>query len=244
MRLPTMARRVDRYRIGEDTMKLASFALLALAVWALPAAVQAQQLRAEFPLKGGDGTPISNHRLTPDLAAQAARLPSIVVAGNPDGDVTLMQFYDLNCPFCRKAAQDLDELMRLDRALKMVFVPYPILSAQSVEAGRVELALREMGAKPFLEFRRRIYATRGTIDGARSLAVVKDMGIDPAKVIELANAPRLTETLKAHAQLASAAKLFATPSYIVAGVAIVGHPGLASLRGVLGSVRKCKAVVC
>ena len=134
--------------------------------------------------------------------------------------------------------------MRSDKSLKMVFVPYPILSAQSVEGGRVELALREMGAKQFLEFRQRIYKTRGTIDGARSLAVVKEMGIDPAKVIELANAPRLTETLKAHAQLASAAKLFATPSYIVAGVAIVGHPGLKTLQSVVRSARKCKAVVC
>ena len=79
--------------------------------------------------------------------------------------------------------------------------------------------------KQFLEFRQRIYKTRGTIDGARSLAVVKEMGIDPVKVIELANLPRLTDILKAHAQLASAAKLFATPSYIVADVAIVGHPG-------------------
>ena len=218
--------------------------LLLAAIFALPVAARAQQLAAEFPLKGMDGTPIANHRLAPELAAQAALLPGTVAAGNPAGDVTLMQFYDLNCPFCRRAAQDIDELLRADRALKIVFVPYPILSVQSVEGGRVELALREIDAKSFLEFRRRIYATRGTIDGARSLAVVKEMGIDPARVIELANAPRLTHILKAHAQLASAARLFATPSYIVQDVAIVGHPGLKSLRGVVGSVRKCKAVVC
>ena len=70
------------------------------------------------------------------------------------------------------------------------------------------------------------------------------MGIDPVKVIELANLPRLTGILKAHAQLASAAKLFATPSYIVADVAIVGHPGPKTLREVVSSARKCKAVVC
>lgn len=210
----------------------------------LPSAAQAQQLTAQFPLKGADGTPIANHRLAPDLAGRAALLPGAVVAGNPDGDVTLMQFYDLNCPYCRRAAQDIDALMRADKSLKMVFVPYPILSAQSVEGGRVELALREMSAPHFLEFRNRIYATRGTIDGARSIAVVKEMGIDPAKVVELANQPRITEMLKAHAQVASAARLFATPSYIVAGVAIVGHPGPKTLASVVSAVRKCKAVVC
>jgi protein-disulfide isomerase len=234
------ARLLRRNGMRLPTACLAFFALLAAPL----AEVQAQQLSAQFPLKGVDGTPIANHRLAPELAGRAALLPGTVVAGNPDGDVTLLQFYDLNCPYCRRAAQDIDELIRADKSLKMVFVPYPILSSQSVEGGRVELALREMGARHFLEFRSRIYKARGTIDGARSLAVVKEMGIDPVKVIELANQPRVTETLKAHAQFASAAKLFATPSYVVAGVAIVGHPGPNTLRGVVSAVRKCKAVVC
>jgi len=218
--------------------------VVALAVSGFSGAVQAQQLSAQFPLKGADGTPIANHRLAPDLVAQAAKLPGTVAAGNPDGDVTFLQFYDLNCPFCRRAAQDMDELVKSDRGVKLVFVPYPILSAQSVEGGRVELALREIDPKHFLEFRWRIYQTRGTIDGARSLAVVKEIGVDPAKVIELANAPSLTEILRTHARFASAAKLLATPSYVVADVAIVGHPGLKTLRSVAASVRKCKAVVC
>ena len=220
-------------------------ARLALTLFIVaPSVVAAQPLSAQFPLKGMDGTPIANHRVEPALAARTALLPGTVVAGNSNGDVTLVQFYDLNCPFCRRAAQDIDELLRSDRSLKMVFVPYPILSVQSVEAGRVELAVRELGAKPVLEFRCRIYATRGTIDGARALAVVKEMGLDQRKIVELANAPQLTGTLKAHAQMASALKLVATPSYIVQDVAIVGHPGLKTLRSVVGSVRKCKAVVC
>lgn len=217
---------------------------LAMALLCFAGTAQAQQLSSQFPLKGADGTPIANHRLAAEVAAQAMKLPGTVVAGNPDGDVTVTQFYDLNCPFCRRAAQDVDELMKSDRGLRLVFVPYPILSTQSVEGGRVELALREIDPRHFLEFRRRIYQTRGTIDGARSLAVVKEMGIDPVKVIELANAPRLTEILRAHARFASAAKLLATPSYVVADVAIVGHPGLKTLRAVAASVRKCKAVVC
>lgn len=221
-----------------------SIGLLTLFVLGFATAALAQPLSVQFPLKGGDGTPIANHRLAADLAAQAAKLPGAVVAGNPDGDVTVIQLYDLNCPFCRRAAQDVDELIKSDRGIRMVFVPYPILSAQSVEGGRVELALREIDPKQFLEFRRRIYLTRGTIDGARSLAVVKEIGIDPAKVVELANAPQLTEILRAHARFASAAKLVATPSYVVADVAIVGHPGLKTLRSVAASVRKCKTVVC
>jgi protein-disulfide isomerase len=120
-----------------------------------------------------------------------------------------------------------------------------VLSVQSVAGARVELALRELGTpKQFLEFHRKIYAGRGIIDGQRALAVVQAMGFDRQKVIDAANAQRVTATMTAHAKLATAPKLMAPPAYVGAGVAILGHPGLEPLRKVIASVRRCKAVVC
>ena len=168
----------------------------------------------------------------------------MIVAGNPNGDVTLVQFYDLNCPFCREAAADIDALLRGDRALRLVFVPYPTLSVQSIEGGRIELALRELAPQRFLEFRKKIYAGRGLIDGARALAVTDAMGLDRNKIIEVANAERTTATLRAHGQLGSALKMVATPSYVIGGVAILGHPGLAPLQQIVRAARTCKAAVC
>ncbi len=218
---------------------------MALLLLALPCAAPAQQFGpAEFPIKADDGVLMSNHRITAEHAAQIEALPGIVVAGNPKGDVTVVQFYDLNCPFCREAAADIDALIRADRALRLVFVPYPTLSVQSVEGGRIELAVRELAPKRFLEFRKRIYAGRGLIDGNRALAVTDAMDLDRNKVIEIANAARTTETLKAHAALGTALKMVATPSYVIQGVAILGHPGLEPLQQAIKSVRTCKAVVC
>jgi protein-disulfide isomerase len=217
--------------------------ILVAVLW--PAALAAQQFGpAEFPIKADDGVLMSNHRVTLEQAAQIERLAGAFVAGNPKGDVTLIQFYDLNCPFCREAAADVDALIRGDRALRMLFVPYPTLSVQSAEGGRIELALRELAPQRFLEFRRKIYAGRGIIDGNRALAVTDGMGLNRNKVIEIANADRTTETLKAHATLGSALKMVATPSYVIQGVAILGHPGLEPLRQAVRSVRTCKAVVC
>jgi len=218
---------------------------LALILLSLPAGVTAQQFGpAELPIRADDGVLMSNHRVTPEQAAQIERLPGMIVAGNPKGDVTLVQFYDLNCPFCREAAADIDALLRGDRALRLIFVPYPTLSVQSIEGGRIELALRELAPKRFLEFRKKIYVGRGLIDGARALAVTDAMGLDRNKVIEIANAQRTTETLRAHGQLGSALKMVATPSYVIQGVAVLGHPGLEPLRQVIKSVRTCKAVIC
>jgi protein-disulfide isomerase len=212
----------------------------------LSVAAQAQQFGpAQFPIKDDDGDPMSNHALSAAEMAQVAHLPGLVDVGGPKGDVTLYQFYDLNCPFCREAAADVDELLRGDPALRLVFVPYPVLSVQSVAGARVELALRELGTpKQFLEFHRKIYTGRGIIDGERALAVAQAMGFDRQKIIDTANAQRVTATMTAHAKLGTVLKLMATPAYVIAGVAILGHPGLEPLRKVVASVRSCKAAVC
>jgi protein-disulfide isomerase len=218
---------------------------LVLTLMLVSVVAEAQQFGpARFPIRDDDGDPISNHALSAGQMKQVAGLPGLVeVSGK--GDVTLYQFYDLNCPFCREAAADVDELIRTDQALRLVFVPYPVLSVQSVAGARVELALRELGTpKQFLEFHRKIYAGRGIIDGQRALAVVQAMGFDRQKIIDAANAQRVTATMTAHARLGTALKLMATPAYVVAGVAILGHPGLEPLRKVIASVRRCKAVVC
>lgn len=222
------------------------FAAFALALALLSGEAQAQQFGpAQFPIKADDGDTISNHALRPEQVAQVARLPGAVDVGSPGADVTLHQFYDLNCPFCREAAADVDTLIRSDPKLRVVFVPYAVLSIQSIEAARVELALREIGTpRQFLEFHRRIYEGRGVIDGNRALAVAQVLGFDRKKVIDAANTRRVTEILTAHAKVGNDLKLMATPAYVIQGVAMLGHPGLETLRKVVAAVRSCKAVVC
>ena len=129
---------------------------LCLLISVLAPAAHAQQFGpAQFPIRADDGDLLTNHSLTAEQVAKLGQLPGSVNVGNPKGNVTLNQFYDLNCPFCREAAQDMDELVRTDRALSLVFVPYPTLSVQSVEGARVELAVRELAAQRFLEFHRK-----------------------------------------------------------------------------------------
>ena len=133
-----------------------SIARIALVLILLIAAAEAQQFGpAQFPIKDDDGDPMSNYSVDAEQMAQVARLPGLVDVGGPKTDVTLYQFYDLNCPSCREAAADVDALIRNDPALRLVFVPYPVLSVQSVEGGRVELALRERATPAqFFDFHR------------------------------------------------------------------------------------------
>jgi protein-disulfide isomerase len=205
----------------------------------------AQQLKSEFPIRDSRGAPVANHRVDAAAEGQLEKLPGAVIVGNPAGDVTLVQFYDLNCPYCRAASRDVDTILRDDPKLRLIFVPYPILSVASIEAGRVELGVAKL-AKPdvFYRFHQKVYAGRGLIDGARALAAAVELGLDQKALIDIANDDDTTDKLKTHARLATAMKLLATPSYVVKGTAIVGHPGLVPLQGVIASARKCGKVVC
>jgi protein-disulfide isomerase len=221
----------------------AVLARLVILLTLLSGAAQAQQ--AQFPIADEDGAPMANHALRPDQMAEIAHLPGLVDVGRPDADVTLYQFYDLNCPYCREAAADVDTLLRSDPRLRLVFAPYAVLSAASVEGARVEFALRQLGTpQQFLEFHRRIYSGRGRIDGNRALAVAQSLGFDRNALIEIADTGPITETLTIHAKVGFDAKLMVTPAYVIQGVAILGHPGLESLRRVIASVRQCGAVAC
>jgi len=218
--------------------------VIALTLAGLSASFAQRIGGAQFPIKAGDGTVVANHALSAGQMAQVERLPGLVDATVASGDVTIYQFYDLNCPYCRQASADIGKLIAADSALRLVLVPYPVLSVQSIEASRVELAVRELEPKRFFEFHRKVYAGRGTIDGARAVSVTDAMGFDRNKIIEVANKPGITDIMKTHARVGGELRLVATPAYVVQGVAIVGHPGFESLRKVVASVRSCKKVVC
>jgi len=198
-----------------------------------------------FPITADDGSPISNHRVTAELSSAIEQLPGIVVIGNHDGHVTLFEFYDLNCPYCRKAAPEIAKMLHADKDLKLILVPFPVLSIASIQASRVEIALASLATpQQFYDFHHRVYAGRGVVDGDRALAVAKTLGFEPKAVTEAANDDRVSETMKSHVRLGNALDLAATPSFVIKDVAIVGYPGAKSLQAIVQSVRRCGNVVC
>jgi protein-disulfide isomerase len=220
------------------------FALLAVAMLFSPAA-QAQRLQTQFPILGEDGSRVANHAIAPDRVAAAEKLPGAVVAANPDGDVTLVEFYDLNCPYCRRASADVDALLKADRKLRLVLVPFPVLGIPSILAGRVEIAVaRIVSPSDFYRYHRALYAGRGVIDWQRALNAANELKLDLQKVLDAANEDGITDVMKAHLRFADTLSLKATPAYLVGDVAIQGHPGQKSLKAVIEQVRKCGKAVC
>jgi protein-disulfide isomerase len=228
-------------------VKTAAFALALVLAW--PAAAGAQtrdrsmQYVAEFPLTGDDGQRVPNH--TVKLPGPIEELPGVVTVANPSGKTALVEFYDLNCPYCRIASADIADLVDLDSQLKLVLVPFPVLGVASIAAGRVELAVAKLGTpKQFYDFHRRIYAQRGVTDGMRALEVAANLGFDPKALAAVGDSDETTRTMKDHVRLGDSLGLAATPSFIIGGVAILGYPGRYRLQAILDAANACGKVVC
>ena len=198
---------------------------------------------SEYPLLGDEGQRVPNHAVK--LPGPIERLPGVVTAANPNGKTPLVEFYDLNCPFCRIASVDIGDMVETDADLKLVLVPYPVLGIASIQASRIELAVEKPGTPTqFYTFHRRVYAERGTTDGLRALAIARSLGFNEHALTKLGDSDAITQTMKNLVGLGDSLGLAATPSFIVGGVAILGYPGRDTLQAVVDAVGACGKVVC
>src|SRR5258708_26592994 len=98
--------------------------------------------------------------------------------GNPQGDVTMVEFFDYNCAFCKRAMSDMLDLLKGDPKLKIVLKEFPVLGEGSTQAAQVAVAVRmqDKSGKKYLDFHTKLLVARGPSDHARALTVAKDVG--------------------------------------------------------------------
>ncbi len=205
----------------------------------------AQADEGEFPIKADDGTIIANRSVAVDLVGRIEKLQNIVVAANPTGKVTLYEFYDLNCPYCRKASSDIDEMVRGNPNLRLVLVPFPVLGIPSILAARVEYGVNKIASpQDAYKFHRTVYEGRGTIEDSRALAAAQAIGLDAVEVRAKASDEAFAKIMTEHVRLGDALGIQATPGFVIKGVAIVGYPGKAALAKVVAAAEKCGKVMC
>ena len=227
-----------------DEPLMTSLTRLLFALMLIVAPLTAHADQGELPIKADDGTVIANHRVSPELESQIEKLPGAVVAANPNGKITIAEFYDLNCPYCRKASADVDALVASNKQVRLVLVPYPVLGIPSILGGRVEFAVAKIAPEKFYAFHRKVYEGRGVIDANRAPAAAQDVGLEATEVAAAANDEGLTPKMLKHVRLGDALKIMATPGFVIKGVAIVGYPGPKTLANLVASVEKCGQVVC
>jgi protein-disulfide isomerase len=166
-----------------------------------------------------------------------------VTAGNPQGDVTFVEFFDYNCGYCKRAMTDMMDLMKADPKLKVVLKEFPVLSAGSVEAAQVGVAVRmqDPTGKKYLDFHQKLLTGRGAADKARAMAVAKEVGLDMAKLEKDLASAEVRNTLEENFKLAEAMGMNGTPSYVIGKQVVIGAVGVESLREKISNARCGKA---
>jgi protein-disulfide isomerase len=171
--------------------------------------------------------------------------PRQVTLGNPNGDVTMVEFFDYNCGFCKRALDDMMTLMKDNPNLRVVLKEMPVLSQGSMEAAQVAVAvaLQDKSGKRYLDFHQKLLGGRGQADKARALATAKEVGADMARIEKDMNGPEVKAALQESFALAEALGFQGTPSYVIGHETVVGAVGVKELQGKINAAR-CGKPTC
>jgi protein-disulfide isomerase len=168
---------------------------------------------------------IQAKRLQVAIAAQAEeiyRSPGAPVAGNTQGDVTVVEFFDYNCGYCKRAFTDLAKVIEKDTKVKLVLKELPILSKGSEEAARVALAAKAQGK--YWEVHRALLTMRGQANEQTALAAAEKAGLDMAKLKADMKGDAVTQEIARVRELAQSMGIQGTPHFLVGDRAIAGAP--------------------
>ncbi len=171
--------------------------------------------------------------------------PHSVTAGNPAGDVTLVEFFDYNCGYCRKALTDVQTLMKADPKLKVVLKDFPVLGNESVEASKIALAAKQQlkGDKMF-DFHVKLLESKGRINAERALAVAKEFGLDLERLKKDAAGPEVKAALAENMGLGDKLSLSGTPAFIIGDEILPGAVGVEPMKKTIADVRQCGHASC
>lgn len=220
----TPAQRMEIIRIVREALK-ADPSILRDAVTALQAEDQERQT-AETRGK------VAQHKA--DIFAN----PADPFAGDPKGDVTLVEFYDPRCPYCRRMLPALDALLKKDTKLKLVYKDIPVLGpASNLEAAAILAAQRQGG---YMKMQQALMKDPAT----QTLATVKEtaarLGLDAAKLEADMKSADVSKQINANLELARTLGVTGTPTFVIGDQVLPGQVDEAQLAAVIAEARKTR----
>ncbi len=155
--------------------------------------------------------------------------------GRETAPITIVEFFDYNCGFCKRVFPTLMEAMRDNNDVRLVFKEYPILSPSSIKAARAALAIKDN--LKFLTFHTKLMNNRGGLNEAFIAKTLKDIGLSADEIIKRAEAPEISKLIERNEKLAQDLKLSGTPVFIINGVV---YPGAISKQEFSEAIAKAR----
>jgi|TARA_B110000091_G_scaffold201025_1_gene232269 protein-disulfide isomerase len=166
------------------------------------------------------------------------RDPNAPVLGNVDGDVTIVEFFDYNCPYCKRVKPEIQALMAADPDIRLVCREWPILGEGSVFAARAALAARNQGK--YEEFHWAMMGLQGRAEEASILNAAVEIGLDADKLRADMDAPEINEHIQTSMELAAALGFNGTPSFVIGEALVPGFIKTVQFEGYVEGAREAE----
>ena len=168
-------------------------------------------------------------------AGSALNDPADPVGGNPKGDVTIVEFFDTRCPYCRKLEPAMDELLARDHGVRLVYKDMPILGPASMLGSKALLAAQKQGG--YEKLRAAIMAAPPDTTKVTIQEAAKRLGLDWARLERDMDDPSIAARLQANIKLAQSLGIEGTPAMVIGGDLL---PGAVELPELMQAVTKTR----
>ncbi|MCV6548056.1 MAG: DsbA family protein [Cohaesibacter sp.] len=160
------------------------------------------------------------------------------VVGNPNGNVTLVEFLDYNCHYCKRAFSNMLTLVEKDKNLRIVIKEWPVLGPQSVEASLVAIAVQKTDPSKYWDFHKGMMTQRGQANKETALRMAEKVGLDRKKIEAMMDDRKTLAPIEASYALADELGLTGTPAYVVGDEVIPGFVPITTLQTMIEETRK------
>lgn len=163
--------------------------------------------------------------------------PASAVGGNPDGDVTVVEFFDYKCQFCKQYRPVRDALLAADRGVRFVYKEFPILGGESVLAARAALAVRAQDPGLYIPYHDALLQTVGALDEDTLLQIAAEFGLDVQALAIAMAGPEVDTILQENYALAAALGIDGTPGIVIGDAVVPGFIELADTQLLVARAR-------
>ena len=167
-----------------------------------------------------------------------------IVLGNPQGDVTVVEFFDYNCGYCKRALTDMTSLLEKDSNIRFVLKEFPILGPDSMAAHQVAMSLRKIAPEKYIDFHILLMGGEARATEALAIDIAKGLGVDEAALISGMEDPAIGESIRETYELANALGISGTPSFVVGDETVFGAVGEQALMAKITNMRECESTRC
>jgi protein-disulfide isomerase len=167
------------------------------------------------------------------------------IVGNPEGKTTIVEFFDYNCGYCKRAIEDMNALTSADPDLRFVLKEFPILGPDSQKASLVSMAFHKLMPEQYGEFHNRLLGSQGRAGEAQAIKIAVALGADEAKLREAMKDPSIQQIFDQTYELANKLAITGTPSYVVGSEVVFGAQGLEVLNQKVAEAKAaCSTTAC